>query len=116
MLGKREGLVLLKKVPTASDLRNMSIRHFYGTVLSEKDVRELLSGARPVAPEDPMLENWSFSPWCSVEFDDSVGRHRLQLFLGGLARLECPDGTRGMLMLPLESWTPTTDPGKSRAP
>lgn len=102
MKGRFDGFVLLENLPSAGEVRNITIRPFLSTAPSEKEFREMFGGARTVAPDDPMLENWSYSPWCSIDFDAPDGRYHMQLFLGGLARLECPDGSRGMLMIMLE--------------
>jgi hypothetical protein len=81
---------------------NVVIRHFQGDRIEENAFIGLLGRARSLAPQDPMLSQWNYSPWCTITFDGPGGRYSLRLFLGGLGRLVGPDGNMVMLLFSLD--------------
>jgi hypothetical protein len=63
------------------------------------DLEQRLLSAEPVASDDPRLAAWSYSPWLTGAFDADGGRWRFDVFLGGLGRVDAPNGTRAWFLL-----------------
>jgi len=66
-----------------------------GTPLDEAAFRKLWKHARPLSPEDPILNSWHYAPWAIVKFTTDTGLYELELFLGGIGFLEIPGGASG---------------------
>lgn len=97
-------LILIKKLPIASEILNLSMHHSFNSksVLDESKFLLLLDKAKIVQPNDKILKQWNYAPWYSIEFTTSSGKYNLQIFLGGLGIMTLPDGTKGAIMLDIK--------------
>ena len=89
----------LETVPAASAVDDVNIfNHTQGDTMTIDVLRDLLNRSRPISPQDPLLAEWHYGPWCIITFDAPAGRYLLRLCLGGLGILQTPDGKRGWII------------------
>ena len=84
----------LKKVVITEDL-NAPHAAENGMRIDESNLEALLRGAEPLAPDDPLLDEWAYAPWCSARFEMRGRKWSATFYLGGLGILMDDDGRRG---------------------
>lgn len=58
-----------------------------------------LRAARVIAPDDPLLREWSYAPWVTGSFTHDGQAFEVTLFLGGLGHLTSASGSRTHFLL-----------------
>lgn len=58
-------------------------------------LERLLLAANPVAPDDKLLDEWSYAPWCRASFVSRGRAWSVTLFLGGLGVIADDGGRTG---------------------
>lgn len=52
--------------------------------ITPKNLEQLLTAAKPIAPGDKLIDDWSYAPWCGATFVVDGRRWSVTLYLGGL--------------------------------
>lgn len=69
-----------------------------GNRITRDDIERLLATARPLAPDDPMVDEWHYAPWCAASFRNEQGRWSVTFFLGGLAFIADEQGKKAVFL------------------
>ena len=63
--------------------------------VTPQNLEQLLTEAKPVAPDDKLLGAWNYAPWDRATFISGSRRWSVQLFLGGLGVITDDAGRKG---------------------
>jgi hypothetical protein len=63
---------------------------------SPAELEHLVAAGRPVRPVDPILEAWSYSPWCAATFEARGQRWHVLLHLGGMGLIADERGQKAL--------------------
>jgi hypothetical protein len=51
--------------------------------VTPKNLEQLLTAGKPVAPGDKLIDEWSYAPWCRATFVAGGRRWSVAMYLGG---------------------------------
>ncbi len=103
ILQKEAPLADLPAIPASADIRDVKIEpdanYHSGHVppLTAETFALLLDSATPIPADSELIFAWHYAPWCRVSFSTPGGRHRLELYLGGIGFLLLPSGEVGAI-------------------
>jgi hypothetical protein len=63
--------------------------------ITASNLENLLTEAEPVAPDDKLIDQWHYAPWCRGSFTAAGRKWSVALYLGGLGFITDDDGHRG---------------------
>lgn len=63
--------------------------------VAAKNLEQLLVAGKPVAPDDKLIDGWSYAPWCRASFVGGGRKWSVALYLGGLGVIIDDAGRRG---------------------
>ena len=81
-------------------LKNIAIQdganaaHARGRI-DASNLEAILRNAEPLAPDDPLLDEWAYADWCTARFEAGGRRWSASFYLGGLGILMDDEGRRG---------------------
>jgi hypothetical protein len=68
-----------------------------GARIAEHGLGQLLATAKPVSPNDRVVDDWQYAPWCDATFEAHGRKWSVSFFLGGLGFVTDDAGRRGAL-------------------
>jgi hypothetical protein len=63
--------------------------------VTPKNLEQLLTAGKPLAPGDKLIDEWSYAPWCRATFVAAGRKWSVALYLGGLGVIADDAGRKG---------------------
>ena len=100
-----KSIELIRDIKITNDV-NASWAAKKGSRIEPTNFESLFKDSTPLSPDDKLIEEWAFAPWCQATFQLNGRKWSASLFLGGLGILTDDKGCRAAF-----KFTPPHDDG-----
>jgi hypothetical protein len=88
-------LVPLAEVKIDRDLNADGAEKNGAARVTPTNLEQVLTAAKPAAPDDKMIDEWSYAPWCRGTFVAAGRKWSVALYLGGVGVIADDAGRKG---------------------